>query len=259
MERKNKMKEKIEERLEDQDVQVIVYETIDSTNAEAKRQAQSGALSTPTLLVAKEQSAGRGRLGRNFLSRSGCGIYMSLLYFTGGELKDAVSVTTAAAVCVARAIERQIGGKMRIKWVNDIYNRRGKVAGILAETVRVGERYAVIVGVGINTGQEDFPEELVSIASTVGELDEMARCQVIADITDALLEHAENCADRTYMREYRDRFMLMDKAVNVIKDGETVMSGTVKGVDDEGGLLVMPLGENQPVVIRSGEVSVRIK
>ena len=100
-----------------QDFKVIEYDCIGSTNAEAKAYAANTNSRQPVLFVAREQSAGRGRLGRSFYSRLSGGIYMSLLYFTSSSLSDAVSVTTAAAVFVAEAIERATGRKMNIKWV----------------------------------------------------------------------------------------------------------------------------------------------
>ena len=130
-----KIKEIVEESIE-----VVLLDVVDSTNSLAKRRA--GELAAvcdlaPRLFVAREQSAGRGRMGRRFSSRAGAGIFMSILYFTDKPLVDAVSVTTAAAAVVAEEIERLTGESMKIKWVNDIYSDKGKVCGILAETVTV--------------------------------------------------------------------------------------------------------------------------
>ncbi|MBE6619722.1 MAG: biotin--[acetyl-CoA-carboxylase] ligase, partial [Ruminococcaceae bacterium] len=144
----------------------------------------------------------------------------------------------------------------KIKWVNDIYNDRGKVAGILAEAVSVGERTAVIVGIGINTGASDFPEEIQSIASSIGDLDGQENL-LIAKITDGLLTCAENPTDRSYMTAYRERFMLAGKTVDLIVGGDKTGRGRVVGVDDNGGLLLLPNGEREIITVQSGEVSVR--
>ena len=93
-------------------IKAIEYECVGSTNTEAKEYAARAESFEPVLFVAREQSAGRGRLGRSFLSRRGRGIYMSLLYFTEDDLSDAVSVTTRAAVVVARAIEEVVKSPM---------------------------------------------------------------------------------------------------------------------------------------------------
>lgn len=238
-----------------EDIKVIEYECVGSTNVEAKEYAARAESFEPVLFIAREQSAGRGRLGRSFLSRKGRGIYMSLLYFTGDALCDAVSVTTRAAVVVARAIEEVAGNPMKIKWVNDIYNSRGKVAGILAQSLSVGVRHAVIVGIGINLGEDDFPSELASVASSIGHVSEEQRKEIIYLIAHGLLDRA----DVDYMGEYRKRFMLEGERVELFSAGESLGCGTVLGVSDDGGLIFLRDGENSPEVIRTGEVSVRKK
>ena len=238
---------------------VDVRDLIDSTKAEAKRIAQDiydkGDLS-PVLIIAREQTAGRGRMGRSFLSRADKGIFMSLLYFTEKELADAISVTTAAAAFVACEIEAACGRPMRIKWVNDVYNDRGKVCGILAETLRIGSVNAVIVGIGINIGADDFPEELRGIASSIGNIGEKEEL-LISGITRRLIVHGKSPEKREYMDAYRKRFMLQGEDVELLQGGEVIGSGRVLGVDDDGGLLLIPDGESREIVIRSGEVSVR--
>jgi BirA family biotin operon repressor/biotin-[acetyl-CoA-carboxylase] ligase len=247
----------IKNNLNCRDVEVRVYDIIDSTNTEAKRYAADTCDFSPVLFVAKEQSGGRGRLGRQFLSRATCGIYMSLLYFTEDSLSDAISITTSAAVTVAVSIERITGKKMRIKWVNDIYNEKGKVCGILTEALEVKGRRAIVVGIGINVGDVDFPEELRGIASTIGDVGNNAGL-LVASITDGLLLSAENPADKTYMSAYRQRLMMVGDTVDLFRGGELMGHGTVLGVDDEGGLLFVPSGKDDVEVIRSGEISVRM-
>ncbi len=252
---------KVIEKILCYEAETETFDLIDSTNSEAKRRALSLADSgelIPRLFIAKEQSAGRGRMGRAFLSRGGRGLYFSLLYFTDKPLQDAVSVTTAAAAAVALAIERATGRVMRIKWVNDIYNERGKVCGILAESLVVGDgRLAMVVGVGINVGEDDFPEELKNIASSVGEL-HGGENALVADIVKGLLSHAKNPEDRGFMQDYRKRLMLEGESVDLLQAGEIICSGVVRGVDDDGGLLLVPHGKSEVVTVRSGEVSVRL-
>ena len=240
-------------------IRIIEYDTVGSTNSEAKEYALRSADRTPTLFIANEQSAGRGRLGRSFLSRRGQGIYMSLLYFTPDAPTDAVSVTSAAAVVVACAIEVATGKPMKIKWVNDIYDSRGKVAGILAESVSLGDVTAMVVGIGINVGAVDFPENLQLIASSIGEMSEAEKRELALSIADGILLHAENCRDRGFMDEYRKRNMLDGEHVELFCAGESAGSGRVLGIDDDGGLVLLMDDENRPAVIRTGEVSVRKK
>lgn len=240
-------------------LKVIEYESVGSTNAEAKEYALRVADREPVLFIAREQSAGRGRLGRSFLSRRGQGIYMTLLYFTDESLSDAISVTSAAAVVVARAIEDATGSQMKIKWVNDIYNSQGKVAGILTESVSLGATSAIIVGIGINVGDIDFPEELRGIASSIGEISEEQRREIVFKIAEGLLSHADNCTDKSFMDEYRKRSMLDGEEVELFRAGESVGIGRVEGISDDGGLIILLDGESETTVIRTGEVSVRKK
>ena len=184
---------------------------------------------------------------------------MSLLYFTDKPLSDAVSITTVAASVVAVEIERVTGKDMKIKWVNDIYNERGKVCGILVESVPVSQNLVgVIVGIGINVGEENFPEELKGIAASIGDISGKEE-RLIAKITHRLLNHAKAPEGREYMTEYRKRLMMVGERVNLLSCGEIIDEGTVTGVDDGGGLLFLPDGKDQITVVRSGEISVRGK
>ena len=238
------------------------FDVIDSTNAYAKKIAEEAMASgetTPRLFVAEEQTAGRGRMGRSFSSRANSGIYMSLLYFTDKPLCNAVSITTATAAVVATEIEKTLGSPMRIKWVNDIYNDRGKVCGILVESVPVAKNvFGVIVGIGINIGEDNFPEELRGIAASIGDISGREE-EIVCGIVRSLLKHAASPEDRGYMAEYRKRLMMVGERVDLLSCGEIVDAGTVAGVDDDGGLLFVPNGKDEAVVIRSGEISVRVK
>ena len=120
------MSEKISERLDAQKIsgtmknriRISIFEEIDSTNAEARRQAEGG-LSLPALILAEAQSAGRGRLGRSFYSPEGTGLYMTLLYEAGDDPLEGVGLTSVAAVAVsARAISSGVKPVWRaISWI----------------------------------------------------------------------------------------------------------------------------------------------
>ena len=180
---------------------------------------------------------------------------MTLLYFADA-IEDTVSVTTHAAVAVASAIEEITGRKMKIKWVNDIFDERGKVSGILVEGQMTKLGYAVAVGIGINTGESDFPDEIKDIASSIEDIG-AGEGSLISLIVKKLLEYAKNPADKSFMAEYRARFMLEGKSVVLsMADGDE-KCGKVVGVDDEGGLIIDVDGGRE--VIRSGSVSVRVR
>ena len=242
--------------LEPLGVSVVSFDLTDSTNAQAKAYAADAADARPVLFIAKEQSAGRGRLGRDFVSLADSGIYMTLLYFIEGDLSSAVTVTTASAVAAASSIESVTGEKVGIKWVNDIYNDRGKVAGILVESLPVNGGYAVAVGIGINVGAHGFPPEIRDIASTLAPLDDEKKADLVVSICDRILRHAEHPDSRDYMADYRRMFILKDKTVDIYVSGEWNLRGTVEGVDDNGGLVILHNGVK--TVLSSGEITVRI-
>ena len=116
------------------EIPIQVYDCIDSTNTQAKRQLSAG-WRGEAILTAQEQTAGRGRRGRDFYSPRDKGIYMSLILQPQLRIEESLLITSAAAVAVCRALEGELGGELGIKWVNDIYRGGKKVCGILTEAI----------------------------------------------------------------------------------------------------------------------------
>ena len=104
--------------------------TTASTNSYAKELGGSGEYGKPIVILADTQTGGRGRLGRSFYSEGGIGLYMSILLFPDLPFEDLQKITTAAAVALCRAIEREASVSPSIKWVNDVYLNGKKLAGI---------------------------------------------------------------------------------------------------------------------------------
>ena len=132
--------------------EIRVFPCLPSTNQEAKRMALESA-EQGSAVLAEEQSAGRGRLGRSFFSPRGNGLYMSVILRPKADVSNAVLITTAAAVGVCRAIDTVTGRHPQIKWVNDLYLNEKKICGILTEAVtnfETGVIESVVVGIGIN-------------------------------------------------------------------------------------------------------------
>lgn len=140
------------------------YPEVASTSDVAARLAERGDPDW-TVVVADAQSAGRGRLGRRWVSPAGAGLYASLILrprFEGPEL-----LAIAAGVAVAEGIQRASGGTAVLKWPNDLYMGGGKVAGILAESGISGGARHVILGVGINLRPAALPPELSATATSL--------------------------------------------------------------------------------------------
>ena len=143
---------------------VECIDSVDSTNKSLRELADSGARDG-TVLLANCQTAGRGRLGRAFVSPRDKGIYLSLLLRPRLAPRDTTALTAWTAVAARRAIKKVCGLDTGIKWVNDIVHNGRKLCGILTEMSVEGETGAInciIVGIGINVNEtaEDFPDEL---------------------------------------------------------------------------------------------------
>ena len=229
---------------------VTVMEEIPSTNAALKEMASASA---GTTLIAERQTAGRGRLGRSFHSPDG-GLYLSTLLRPTDP--NPGRITCCAAVAAARAIESLCAAKVDIKWVNDLYLNGRKVAGILAEGVLSpdGALTAVVLGIGINVGEMTFPDELQTIATSLGnEGFTLTREDLAAAFLNGLTETL--CADESVMDEYRRRNLVTGRQVTVVQ-GNRTYTATAEAVTDEGHLLVRT-PDSAVHVLTSGEVSIR--
>lgn len=241
------------------DIDICLYDEIDSTNNEARRRA--GESSRPILIAARSQTAGRGRLGRSFFSPPDTGLYMTLLWRTDGPLDKAVAVTAATAVAVSRAISTMFGLDVGIKWVNDLYLHEKKLCGILTEAItpQPGETY-IAVGIGINLTTAAFPSGLrapaISLAEALPPHKQIRAGFLCGSAVRELrtLVEGRNLTAPATLAEYRRRLILTGRQVTATR-GEEVRTGIVRGVDDAYGLLLdTPEG---PVVLHSGEISVR--
>ena len=232
-------------------VAVKVYSEIDSTNTEAKRLTAVGH-KTPVLLLAESQTAGRGRMGRQFFSPENAGLYMSFMYCPETSFDDSVTVTSAAAVAVAKAIEELTDLKPQIKWVNDIYIGGKKVCGILTEAV-TGQKTHIIVGIGINITTEAFPDEIKAIASSLGK--SVDRNELAILIVKNLIRLIAELPDRTFIEDYRQRSLVLGKEV-IFTSKDHQQTGRAVGIDRDGGLMVET--SDGTVVLNTGEISLKI-
>ena len=229
--------EEIRRHLKNKDVEIYIYDCIDSTNNEARRMC--GTIKNISLFISEEQSAGKGRLGRSFYSPKKTGIYMSLAFKTNLEaFNNPMRITMKAAVAVARALERLENIEAGVKWVNDVYYNGRKISGILTEgvlDVKTGMPLYAIVGIGINTSAADFPEDIKNKAGSVNI--SHSRNEVIAEIINELLPLYEKMEDTSFMEEYRKRSIVTGERAKYEEDGDTVLA-TILGIADNGGLIV---------------------
>ena len=215
----------------------VHHRLTDSTNERAKELAAAGA-PHGTLVTADEQSAGRGRQGRVWTAPARSAVLMSLVL---RELDERLPFTAAVAVCEALPVPA------RIKWPNDVWIGRRKVAGILVEG-RPQEGWAVLgIGVNVVVERDDFPPELRETATSL--LIEGAAPSIEATLTGIVerLDHWLGAPPAAVLEAWRSRDALKGERVRW-SDGE----GVAGGIDDSGALLVET--SDGPVTLDAGEV-----
>ncbi len=234
-----------------------ILDSCPSTNTYLKDRADG--LSHGYTVLAKTQSAGRGRMGRRFYSPEGTGLYMSVLLRPELELQDLTLITPAAAVAVRRAIKELSGAEAQIKWVNDVLLGGRKVCGILTETAFRGEAACcAILGIGVNVcpPREGFPEELRNVAGAVlREYDPEARWRLAALILRHFFAIYASLPDRGFVEEYRGANTVLGRKVDIISGGVS-RPAFVLDIDGDCSLRVR-YPDGSEGTVSAGEVSVR--
>lgn len=246
-----------------EDIQIEYRDSVTSTNTLLKKMAENGE-KEGYVLLAGEQTAGRGRLGRNFSSQNGTGVYFSILLRPDMKPSESLLITTCAAVAVAKAIEKNTNKMTSIKWVNDIYMRDRKVCGILTEAsfdLEYGKLSYAVLGVGINMyfSENSLPEELKDIAGAVFDEkpDGDTVSRIVADVINIFMEEYKVIVGKHFLFDYCSRSYLDGKEINVIKpDG--MKEAEALDIDDDFRLHVKyPDGSEE--YLSSGEVSTKVK
>lgn len=237
--------------------EILIFDTLSSTNDYAKENAEK--LNDGSLIIAKTQTAGRGRMNRYFFSPDKTGIYMSLFLKPYFKAKKYFYITVAAAVAVRRAIEKLFQTTPTIKWVNDIYINDKKVCGILTEAVTNGNKSFAVLGIGINLKKpiDGFPSDINNKAGYITSVSDIeTKEKLIAEIINNFDTFYKNIEEKEFMDDYR-RFSYLDgKTVEYTKNGIT-HTAEVLGIDAEAGLLVSDGKTTQRLF--TGEVSVKPK
>jgi len=264
---------------------ITVYKTLDSTITEAKRicaacgaprdaaghLTEAGRSIHRSVVIAEQQTAGRGRLGRSFYSPAGTGVYLSILYVPEKGIIQPARMTTAAAVAVCRSLETLYGVKAGIKWVNDVFVGGKKVCGILTEGVsnfETGIIETAIVGIGVNItdGADGFPAEIAGVAGSVlgkTSSSRITRNELAAAIVRETLsiydmeESGDGSGIAAVMREYRNRSLIIGKAVEVFPvPGRTGNAYKAVAVDvDDQARLIVQNDKGERIALQSGEIT----
>lgn len=240
--------------------EIYYFDSIDSTNTKAKELAEEGHPGG-TLVVADRQTAGKGRRGRSWESPSGIGIFMTLMLKPEINPNNASMLTLVAAMATTRAIRRVTGVPAMIKWPNDIVMNGKKVCGILTEmSAQFDYINHIVIGIGINVHNEEFPEEIAQTASSLylesGQ--HIHRASLIEafleEFEDVYAEYLKTEDMEGLVKEYDSMLVNRGRQVRVL-DPKEPFEGKAMGITKKGELIVDTWESRK--LVSSGEVSVR--
>jgi BirA family biotin operon repressor/biotin-[acetyl-CoA-carboxylase] ligase len=235
---------------------ILRFDSIDSTNTEAINQARRGA-DEGLCVIARQQTAGRGRQGRSWVSPHDAGSYLSMVLRPQLEAKHLALITIAAAVAVFDTLA-ELGIEPDIKWPNDVLVNEKKICGILAETADTERGLAVVVGIGINITSESFPSELektaTSLESELGQIDGASEIQSVL-LFQFSKRYAQLCepdgaaamidewtSRSSYARGKNVRAILTDFVITGFTDG-LEPNGALRVLDDAGTVHLIQAGD----------------
>lgn len=238
---------------------ILRFDSIDSTNAEAARQARRGA-PEGLCVVAREQTRGRGRQDRVWISPKDAGLYFSIVLRPRLEMSAWPLISLMAALSVSDALRNACDLHTDLKWPNDICVDNRKLCGILTEAVEAAEGFAAIVGIGINLSGEALPDELRDVATSVESAtgnrpsSEIVLQALVPAIEDYYSVLQGTDGDKKTIREWRARSSYAQgKRVRVSASNET-FEGVTRGLESDGALRVeTDAGEIR--VVRAGDVT----
>lgn len=221
---------------------ILYFDTIESTNSEAIKQAKQG-VDEGLCVSARQQTAGRGRHGRKWVSEMDTGLYFSIVLRPKVEMRFLPLITLMAGVAVHDTLVG-FGLKPDIKWVNDIHVSDKKISGILAETTEAPDGLAVIVGIGINLRSTNFPQEIAGKATSMEEV--MGNTFNGGEVLQTLTRYIDYfygilCSENggaKIIDEWKQRSTYFSgKAVRAVLENETITGITV-GLEANGALRI---------------------
>ena len=239
---------------------IIILDTVDSTNTYAKTCGLDGA-SSGTVVIAREQTNGKGRLGRVWQSQKDSGIWMSLLIRPQLSPMEVSSITPLTGLAVCKTLNRLFDLDCKIKWPNDVIAGNKKICGTLTEmTAEFDAVEHIIIGIGINCDNESFPEEIAKKATSVfietGKKPNKSKltAEILNDLEKELL-----CCDyklNTFnVKEYRHLCATLGKEISFTR-GNRYISAVAVDVNPQGELVAM-LSDGTTCTVNSGEVTVQ--
>lgn len=242
---------------------ITVLDTATSTNDILKELAQKGA-KEGKIVLALEQTSGKGRQNREFFSPKGDGLYLSMLLRPTLPIADASLITVLAASAVTEVLANICNKDIQIKWVNDLLIEDKKFAGILTEgslNIEEGIFEYIILGIGINLTipKNGYPIEIMDKTTALfdsNKCNATQKSEIVADIIEKVFFYYEYIKNKAFMETYKSKQYLLGKEIDIYQKDIKTDSGKVVGIDDNGKLIV----ENGKIFyLSSGEARVRLK
>jgi BirA family biotin operon repressor/biotin-[acetyl-CoA-carboxylase] ligase len=248
-------------------INLLTFDTLDSTNTEALKQARLGA-EEGLCIVARQQTAGRGRHGRTWVSEADAGLYFSIVLRPKIETQFLPLITLMTGVAVHDTLG-ELGIDADIKWVNDLHVDGRKISGILAETTDTPKGLAVVVGIGINIKSSNFPPEIADTATSIqvetdsppyeGGVAASAGVVLTTRLAESLTKFLTYFYDildngpAEIIDEWRKRSSYFSgKPVRVVLENET-LEGVTDGLEPNGALRVKR-NDGTLVIVQAGDV-----
>ena len=236
-------------------ITVLTYDSIDSTNTEALKQARQGA-DEGLCIVARQQTAGRGRHGRTWVSEKDAGLYFSIILRPKIEMQYLPVLTLMTGVAVHDTLA-ELGIRSDIKWVNDLLVGEKKICGILAETTESSHGLAVIVGVGINLKSSNFAPEIADIATSIRDHAPSTTRFPIETLTTYISFHYDVLRSEngpvTIIDEWRKRSSYFSGKQVVVKLENETITGITDGLESNGALRVRK-ETGEVAIVQAGDV-----
>ena len=241
---------------------IVYFDEIDSTNEQALNLLPTG-LEEFTLLVADQQTAGRGRMGRKWVTTPGSSLAFTVILHPKEEERQLMGFFSfLGGVALCMAIETHCGTQPQLKWPNDVLLGGQKTAGILAESSFQGENLAgTALGIGVNlfSGSVPPPEEVMFPATCVADhcFYLPQREYFLAEVLANLIQWRPRIMQREFLYEYQSRLAFTGSKVVLIPPSVEEIDGILMGVD-RNGHLVMELDDGEIKAFPVGDVKLRL-
>ena len=237
---------------------ILKFDSLDSTNSEAVNQAKRGA-NEGLCVVAKRQTAGRGRHGRIWISPENAGLYFSIVLRPKIEMRFLPLLTLMSAAAVSDVLRDLYKLKPDIKWANDVQINGKKICGILAETTETTKGLAVVVGIGINLITKNFPPELNETATSIEtETNKIPNLEILLEnLTESLyifykLFNEKNGAEKIRNEWIKRSSFAFGKEVRAFLIDQ-IITGKTCGIEENGALRIEQ-ANGEVKIIQAGEV-----